>query len=239
MISPGTAPAPSPGRRDSSGTFARQAFGKFIALALAAACTSEEEATYSIEVTGPPNAFVGATSVSLLLRDREVAKTAVPAGGSFSLEFGGINPTNEPATVIAVRAVSADNRVVAYGQSPQIEVRPEAHVIRLFVQPPGTFARTRDLAVPLTDNFLVSADVRAQSPLGLAMTVPLFGLGRTAAGVPSSLLYVYDPISHTVQEIGRTRFARTQVTAFSRSSGEVVLFGGKGTPTVGEEEKTN
>jgi hypothetical protein len=207
--------------------------------ALGPACSPTEEATYSVELLGPANAFVGASSVSLLLRDREVAKTAVPTSGGFSLQVTGLDPTVEPATIFTVRAVSADNRLIAFGQTPQIEILTEAHVIRLFVQPPGTFARARDLIVPVSENFLVTADIFPQSPLGLVMTVPLFGLGRSPSGALSSLLYVYDPVTHTVQEIGRTRFPRTNVSAAARSDGTITLFGGIGTPNVAEGEKVN
>ncbi|HEY0709731.1 MAG TPA: kelch repeat-containing protein [Polyangia bacterium] len=206
---------------------------------MASACSRAEEATYTVELLGPANAFVGATSVSLLLRDREVAKAAIPASGAFSLEVPGLDPTVERATIFTVRALAADNRVVAFGQSPEVEVLTQNQVLRVFVQPPGTFARAQDLATKLINNFLVTAEILPQSPLGLNMTVPLFGLGRTETGGLASLLYVYDPITHRVQEIGRTRFGRSGVTAVARAGGLVVLFGGYGTPIFAEGEKTN
>ena len=197
------------------------------ALALGTGSCQGDEALYGIDIIGPKEAFVGATSVSLLLNDKVVATSAVSGEGAFSLEATGIDPVNDPSAIFVVKAVDAQNRTVALGQTPNVEILPTPNPLRVFVQKPGTLARSSDLGVQLTSMSSWKAETQPMGTLVLAMTAPVFGLGLNAAGALTSEIYIYNPVVHRTQQLANIGLARAHSAATARSDdGELFVFGG-------------
>ena len=69
-----------------------------------------------------------------------------PGTGRFDLEAPDLDPAATRTAILAIRALDAAGKVVAFGQTPQMEVLKLSPIIRIFVQKPGTLVRGRDLA---------------------------------------------------------------------------------------------
>jgi hypothetical protein len=127
-----------------------------------------------------------------------------------------------------------------------MEVLKVSPVIRIFVQKPGTLVRARDLSAKTKDHVAVPAESGAVGPdLSLDVTVPFFGAGRqtvpSASGeqeLLSDRLYVYNPIIHLQQDVGRASGGlRAEASAIAKDE-RVYVFGGLAQTNVMEAPKT-
>jgi Galactose oxidase, central domain len=203
---------------------------KLALLFLGATCSKTEEAVYNLEIKGPPMAFAGATTASLFVKDKEVSKTAVSGTGPFSLEVSGIDPLIDASAIFAVKAFDKDNNLVAYGQTPEIEILPSPTTVRVFVQRPLSLERTTDLPVKMKDHLAFRVDTDFdQRTLSTTVSAPVFGFGTTDGPLPSSVFYVYNPILHEVQRIGEVGNPRVGSAAFAVGT-TIYVFGGKALP---------
>lgn len=199
-----------------------------VALASLGACQGDEP-TYAIQIIGPPDAFVGATTVGLYANDVQISSSSVAGMGNFNLEVTGIDPGNYATGVIfKVLAQNDAKQLVAFGQSPLLEVRPTETALKIYVQKPGSIAHTIDLPVALHNPAVLAAEVPALATDAiLTMTAPVFGLGRDANNLPSSALYLFNPLLYTTTTLPPARMPRADGLAFSRDdSGELFFFGG-------------
>jgi hypothetical protein len=202
-------------------------------LAAAAACSETVKETYDIDITGAPDAFVGASNVTLFASGTMVATTAINGNAPFSLAWRDANPLERPNAVFSIQATDASNMVVASGASPDIELLPASTKIRIFVQRPGSLVRAPDLERSLDGHVAASAEALTSQGLRLAMTAPVFGAGRerTAGATEafSSEMYVYNPVVHQVQRLGPVQGTpRADAAGLARTDGVVMLFGGRG-----------
>jgi hypothetical protein len=216
--------------------FAPQLLGPGVLLcAMAVAgCTSSEEAVYSIQITGPADAFVGASSVVLYKREQEIARTAVKGQGAFTLEVGGIDPSeNEGTAIFIVRGLDAMGQLVAYGETPLLETLPTGQDLKIFVQRPGSVARSTDFPVKLRNQTIFKAETQPTTSVDLVVTAPVFAHGEGAekrdgvdVKVFSRSLYIYNPLNHLVERIIDLPQARSEAVGISRADGALFLFGG-------------
>jgi hypothetical protein len=215
-----------------------------VLLALAAACTPKIQEQYSVELVGQldKNYLVGATKAVLEVNDTVVATTDISPGRSFNLTGKGINTTTTPSGVFRVKALDAMNRVVAVGESPEIELElASPPVVRIFMQQVGTFGRHFDLDYPRREMFAVPAlavvgvDTRAKP-----VTVGLIGLGsvvvtdtatNTTVEKPSPSLQMYNPITQVFEDAGTVAntVARVSPGATTHPDGRALIFGGEAT----------
>ena len=204
-----------------------------LALITATACTETIKQTYDIDITGAPDAFVGATRVTLYATGAEVASADVNGNAPFALAWRDVDPLERQNAVFSIRATDAANAVVATGASPDVELLPESTKIRIFVQRPGSLARATDLERSLSAHVSMSAEALTVQGLRLPMTAPVFGSGRerTASNteVLSNELYVYNPVTHLPQRLGPLQgVARADAAGIARNDGMVMVFGGRG-----------
>jgi hypothetical protein len=203
-------------------------------LGLLATCSSKEESLYAIQLVGPREAFMTASTVVLYRSDQEIARSTVNAQGGFTLEVSGVNPDDTAGSAIfVVRGLNAQNQLVAYGETPQLEVSPAAQDLKIFVQPPGTVAYSTDFPVKLRNQTVLAAVTRPTTSVRLEMTAPIFAHGEsvvTQNGVEtttfSSALYVYNPLSHVVEKVTDLPRAASEVVGIARLDQAVFLFGG-------------
>jgi hypothetical protein len=226
---------------------AARALAGLLAAVFGPGCGETLKDTYTIEIAGPPDVFAGATTVDLMISGRVVGSRAVSGSGAFEIEAPDLDPTATRTVIIAIRALDAAGKVVAFGQTQQMEVLKLSPGIRVFVQKPGTLVRGRDLSIKTRDHFAVPADSDAFGPeLTEEVTVPVFGAGRMtvpAAGGEQELLsnelYVYNPITHVQQAIGATTGGlRAEAAAISRQE-RVYVFGGLSQTNIREPPKTS
>ncbi len=193
----------------------------------AAACSEVAEESYTFEITGPADAFVGATVATLSLADREIARTAVNGNMPFSLEVGGLDPVNTPFGIFAVRGLDAAGNLVAFGQTPEIEIETRPNLVRIFVQKPGTLVKSPvDLGVQLREPVVMRFEAVPGPGYLRGVTTPVFGLGATTAGAASSQLFAYNPITHRTVPLEYAGKARYRSTGLGRPDGISFLFGG-------------
>ncbi len=220
--------------------------GLFAALA-GTGCGETLKDTYTIEIAGPADTFAGAATVDLLVSSQIVASKAVTGNGRFEIEAPDIDPAITRTAILAVRALDASGKVVAFGQTPQMEVLKLSPFIRIFVQKPGTLARSRDFTIKTRDHVAVPAESGTFGPdLTVQVTVPVFGAGRmrVPAGsgeqeLLSNELYVYNPITHVPEDVGRTSGGlRAEAAAVSRG-GRIYVFGGLSQSNVSEAPVTS
>jgi hypothetical protein len=212
-------------------------------LALLALCTCGESVkeTYRISIVAPGDAFTGAARVELLVADTVVDTEMVTGSMPFSLEWTDVDPLAIPMASFAVRALDADGKLVAFGQTPTLELLNRSEDIRILVQRPGTLVTRPPLDRTLRDPLSIAAIAQPVTrDVGLPITTPLFGAGfQAAANVempPSSSadLYLYNPILHETQLI-RDALPRPRVgaAAMGLSDGTVMVFGGSSAPAPG------
>ncbi len=202
-------------------------------LAAAAACSETVKETYDIDITGAPDAFVGASNVTLFASGTMVATASINGNAPFSLAWRDADPLERPNAVFSIQATDASNAVVASGASPDIELLPASTKIRIFVQRPGSLVRAPDLERGLDGHVAASAEALTSQGLRLAMTAPVFGAGRertaSAAEAFSSEMYVYNPVVHQVQRLGPVQGTpRADAAGLARTDGMVMAFGGRG-----------
>jgi hypothetical protein len=197
-------------------------------------CTETSKESYQIQIRGPAQDFQGAATVSLLIGGTEVAK-APTMGGAFTLETKDLDPAVTKTGVVAVRVVDASNKLLAFGQTPELEFLNGSTSITIFVQKPGTVAPNGTLPVAIRDHVGITATTLAGGQSQLRVTLPVFGLGRQRRlenGVYgterlSNDLYIYNPYTHraqTMTAIGDS--LRAEAAALAHTSGQIYLFGG-------------
>jgi len=218
-------------------------------------CGQKLQDQYSVQIIGPTgmNYLGDARTMVMDVGGKEVSRTSIAPGQPFSLTGSGIGTTLNSTGVIRLRALDAAGALVAYGQSPEIELQLANYQLRVFVQKPGTFGRGLALDAPHRNLMAVSA--LAAPPTGsgaLPMAVGFFGMGLITGQVtpdggmpmtievPSDLFYVYNPLTHTTDEptddpgIGGTvagaRQFRTDVAYLVRPDSSIYIFGGQATP---------
>ena len=218
-----------------------RAAASLAAAVLAPGCGETLKDTYSIEIAGPANAFVGATTVTLFVSGMPVAQSPVGTG-PFTLEAPDLDPNTTVMTILAIRADDASGKVVAFGQTPQMEVLKLSPTIRIFVQKPATLARALDLQIKTKDHVAVPVESQGIDDLSIPVTVPVFGAGRmwvpsgpnTEQELLSNQLYVYNPLNHRQEPIGTTSGGlRAEASAISRGE-RLYVFGGLSQPNVME-----
>jgi hypothetical protein len=222
------------------------------ALALAAVlggCGQKIQDQYGVEIVGPIGVdyLAGAKTMVLEVGGKELSRTAISPGVPFALGGEGINTSTMTSGVIRLRALDAAGAVVAYGQSPEVELSLFSYNLRVFVQRPGTFGPALSLDYPRRN--LVAVTATAAPPTGtnaLPLTVAYFGMGQSTVDVqvgttnmtmpvegPSDLLYIYNPLTHTPDDggisgtIGGVRQPRLNPAALVRPDGSTIyIFGG-------------
>ncbi len=233
------------GQRPRGGPFfAGRLLPGLLALGWAGACGETLKDTYAVEIVAPKDAFSGATVAKLLVSGQVVASTNLNSGAPFSLDAPDLDPNATRTTIFAIRAEDAAGNLVAFGQTPQVEVLHLSPRIRIFVQKPGTLARAGDLAFKTKDHVAIPAESTAVGDLSVMVTVPVFGVGRT--WVPASngeqmllsnALFVYNPLLHAQQELGTmTGGLRAEAAAITRGE-RVYMFGGLAQTSIMEEPK--
>jgi hypothetical protein len=196
------------------------------------ACNKSVQETYRITILGPNDAFAGATKVELVVADRVVDTEMVNGNAPFSLEWGNVDPLQTRSAIFAIRAVDAAGTLVAFGQTPELELLTRSEDVRIFVQRPGTLVSRPEVARKLRDPLSVAASAVPFDPaLSLPMTTPLFGAGyqRAADGTmpqASPELYVYNPVLHEAQAMLALTRARVDSAGFAFTDGTVIVFGG-------------
>jgi hypothetical protein len=210
----------------------------------AAACGEKIQETYRFEIIPPPdeNVFADATTVILASGDNVLATTNVSGGRGFELKADGIQASATTTTSFRLWALNAAREVVAFGQTPEIELRVSSPPgIGIFVQKPGTIARAmRDLERPIVGHFAVTARAAPgpELPGGIPMRIPVFGTGEVrVAGVATTTteltnaLFAYKPLLLEDQVIGGTGTS-PNVSPYRRDAAAetredlVVVFGG-------------
>jgi hypothetical protein len=216
-----------------------------LALVLSAAgCGEKITQEYRIQLVGPldmPTSFLDGATTGVLEAGGKKFRTPIMPGVPFAVTGAGIDLKATPNTVFKFQALDATDKVVAQGQSPEIElVLATPPVVLILVQKPGSFGRTYDLDYPRRE--LAAAPIRAVPKFmpGLPITVGFFGLGRviTATGMPeqvSEAYALYNPMIHGISSagmslpMGNLRQPRTDAATVVHG-GQVLIFGGEATP---------
>jgi hypothetical protein len=220
-------------------------------LALAAVlggCGEKIQDQYAVEIIGPLGVdyLAGARTMVLDVGGKEVSRTAISPGVPFSLTGTGIDTNAMAAGVIRLRALDDSGALVAYGQSPEIELGLFNYELRVFIQKPGSFGPSRPLAHPLRNLIAVSAI--AAPPTGtnaVPIKVGYFGLGQVMDDVlvanttmtmtvelPTDVLDIYNPLTHFADDggfagsIGGVSQPRINSAALVRPDATIYIFGG-------------
>ncbi len=215
------------------------------ATAVIVSCGNAYQDTYLVDIIGPTdskNMFEGAVRATMEVGNQEVARGDIVPGRTLELYGKGITANPGSTGTILVKAFDGAGKVVAFGQTPTIElVRRSVLNLRVFVQRPGSFGRALSTRAPLRSHVAVPLEAPAGAQgLVSRMTVALFGTGREIAlgpqmmqtEEPSNNLYVYSPLTHDTEFLGATpdldqvpQF-RIDASALARPDGQLVVFGG-------------
>jgi hypothetical protein len=178
------------------------------------ACTPKIQEEYKVEVVGDlsRNFLEGATKAVLEVNDVVVATTTLREDTSFSLKGTGVNVTTMPSGTFRVKALNDSGTVIAIGQSPEIELElASPPVVRLFMQRPGSFARTFDLDYGRRNMVAVAVEGTVTDTRAKPITVALFGLGmvrvpgemaNTFVEKPSEVLQLFNPVTQIMDSAG-------------------------------------
>jgi hypothetical protein len=231
-----------------------------LALGVAAGCGQKIQQQYNFTIIGPRNVdyLAGATAVALDVGGREISRASVSDGVPFSLSGGGVDPNVTLQAAIGVRALDGSGNLVAFGQTPVVELTLTTPMdpLRIFVQKPGTFGQWLDMDAPARGLFAVavnavpsSTDVRM-----LPVSVALYGTGlitvknamNVSSDVPTDVLNIYNPLVHLTDDGGNTGALagvgqpRTDVATLVRPDGNTVyVFGGDVTPSMQPTKATS
>jgi hypothetical protein len=214
-------------------------------LAAATGCTPKIQEQYRIEIVGAlnQNYLSGATTAVLEVNDKVLSTTGITPGAAFSLTGSGLDLKVNMSAVFRFKALDAQGTVVAHGQSPEIElILATPPVVRLFIQKPGTFARSFDLDYGRRNMVAVVAPANVGVAQAKKIDVAFFGLGdvtvpgdtaNTTVERPSEVLKLYNPITQIIDDAGTSsalggiRQPRTGAAATVKTDGRVLLFGGE------------
>jgi hypothetical protein len=201
------------------------------------ACVDTEKQTYRFIIKGPKDAFKGAATVSLAMGDQVVA-SGNTMGAAFTLEGKDIDPARTTSAIFAIRVKDASGGLLAFGQTPELEVRNIPSTLSIFVQPPASIASARPSLRGVRDQIAVSGTSVPNGDLRLQTSLPVFGLGRErrfdpATGLAgderlSNEILIYNPFTHEpepIAEIGAT--PRAEMAAAVRPDiSAIYIFGG-------------
>src|SRR5262249_44675013 len=147
-------------------------------LAVGAGCHEVIQPSYSFQIVGPfdHDYFAGAQEVVLEIGGTEVARQTLAPNQAFRLSAADIDTPQTPTTHVTVKALDADGKLLAYGQTPEIELTAGTRTVRVFVQKPGTMGRVKDLGNPLRGHVSIAAPAPIDQVAGaLSITIPVFG----------------------------------------------------------------
>ncbi len=216
-----------------------------LALATLGACGKATEQAYTIALIGPPgvNPFASAVRATLELNGQSLADVSLKPGQPFDLNAGDIDTKKIPVGRLIVRGIGPQGETVAYGETPEMELAARPLNLRIFIQAPGTFGRTVDLAGPMKAHVAMTAVAAARTDLDQlrAFSAPIFGTGRlyvpsdkSVPEPPTNLLYLYNPVIHTPVLAGTTAdqtgapLYRYGASAWAAADGTALIFGGIG-----------
>jgi hypothetical protein len=237
----------SHGSRPFSASRGRLALLPALAALASAACGQKLQEQYGVQIVGPVGIdyLAGARTMVLDVGNKELSRTTIEPGAPFDLSGAGIDPGTMRSGVIKLRALDGNGAVVAYGESPEIELSLYSPpLLRVFVQKPGSFGRTVVLDSPRRGVMAVAAV--AAPPADSAarpISVAFYGTGRVTGvmvgsnppvmvEVASDLLRIYNPLLHEHTDpamtgaIGGIRQPRTDVAAVVQADNTIYVFGG-------------
>jgi hypothetical protein len=224
----------------------------FVLAALGSGCGEKIQETYRLEIIGPTEGdyLMGARTVVLEVGGREVARTDITPGRSFSLTGSGINTPSTAA--LRVRVLDAAGAMLAFGETPDVDLALVTRgPLRVFVQKPGTLGRSIDLPVPWRGH--VAAAVQgppADTVQAPVVTVAMFGTGhvliqdpqtKMVTEPPTDILSIYNPLVHEVDDLGSTasnqmgRQLRSDAAMVVRPDNTTLIFGGLAQRTAADD----
>ncbi len=227
--------------------FRTPAFGPRVCAALigVAACTKATEQSYTVDIIGPAqDVFAGAVRATLELDGRVLDQATVTPRHAIDLSVQDFDTKSTPSGVLRVRGTGPQGELVAFGQTPPLDLMARPETVRIYVQKPGSFGRTVDLLVAVKSHVAVATTAPARADLSQKVGMPaaVFGTGTVLGPVPagggspesfSSLIYAYNPISHEPIFVGSTASStgmsvvRTAASAITATDGTVLIFGGQ------------
>src|SRR3954453_22460054 len=160
----------------------------------AAGCGQQTKQSYSLQIVGEgDDLFAGATTAILEVNGQELTRTKVAAKAPVNLDLPDLDPRTIPSAFFAIRALDADGKVVAYGQTPELELLYISTAVRIFVQRPATLAHGQDADEPHSEHFAVATPSVPFSPLSLSVPLPIFGTGKTRLNSTTATGEVFSP----------------------------------------------
>ncbi len=208
-----------------------------------AACQNPIGASYQIEIVGPLGQayFDGAVRATMEVAGREVASVNnLQAGRPFDLTAASVNPNSARSGNIRVKAFDAAGKLVAFGQTPDLDFAIANHRLRIFVGRPGTFGTTLGLPLPVRHHVAAAVEVASAGTSSTKLTIAVLGLGeirKTVAGAPidnfSNSLHFYHPLLHEpVPDVASSGplegmpQGRSEAAAVALPGGTLLVFGG-------------
>jgi hypothetical protein len=216
--------------------------------ALLGGCGTKLQDQYGVQIIGPVNLdyLAEARTVVLDVGGKELSRTSIRPGEPFALTGEGINTATTMSGVIRLRALDGSGALVAYGQSPELELSLFSYNLRVFVQKPGTFGQALPAINPIRNLVAVSAPAAPPTGSGARpITVGYFGMGRETNQIqipnstmtmtvesPSDQFYIYNPLTHFTDDGGfggavqGVRQPRVDPAALVRQDSSIYVFGG-------------
>lgn len=223
---------------------------------VAPACSETLQTTYLVKVEGPQEAFVDGLEMSLEFGARELDRASIVPGRPVSLSTKDIQAEQGQTGAFKVRVLGAGGTLVAFGQSPSLEVirtnvkagEPNP-VLSVFVQRQGTFGDLDPLSSPVRNHAAVAVDAAKRgSTLRLGAVVIVGGEelvpGPMSAPVErlSNQVQAFNPYNLLVKDllsigtIGSQPHYRSEAGIFARPDGQILVFGGRARATAGAGE---
>jgi hypothetical protein len=230
-----------------------RSFAPALALVACAGCGTKIQEQYQIDVVTPgtdDNYLAGATKAVLEIGTQTYTSSVTP-GAPFVLSGSDLAIPASMSGIFRVKVLDAQGQVVAQGQSPEIELLLSSPpLVRIFIQKPGSFGRTRDLDFPRRHMVAVAAPAPPSTGATIqakTITVGYYGLGtatvpadnNTTVEKPSEAFQIYNPLTHfgdddggTSGTLGGVRQPRTDAAAVTHTDGHILVFGGTASPSM-------
>lgn len=220
-------------------------------LALAASsCTDAVQPRYEIQIVTPladpatdQDHFAGAERVVLELSSTVLDEAAYTPTAPITLDAKGID-VGVGQGVFRVRVLGAGGTLVAFGQTPAVELDLASSGLRIFVQKPRSFGRSISLPDPRTAHIAVATRAVPTIQGPLPIVVPFFGFGLVRVPGPaeepqgverfSEGLLAVNTLTHDLATLGigagvngtTMPAPRIDASAISRTDDTVLVFGG-------------